>query len=512
MPAKNGPIFSNNDTRTWVQESGPGTAFSLFGCHALTGWTRDFAETIYIKCKSPNEYGKMIIKEAIPGEPGEPTFTVDAYTQQEEDFLFALDCPVDFQVHYGSCNTPGNYKGYTKIRHFYRATIASQGESDVDFLNETPGEIVLSAEFSCEEIVEIVQVAVVQSNNGVTEAQGFNDIAMLASPRCEGDCGAEIQACKWGVTVADSNYGVATANVWITTDGATWEVAAVDPFSENDANISSCVILPGTTAPIIIVFRGNVSGIYGARASISDDWGASWSEVNMGGITNGSNVNGVYAFTAGLIFAVGNGGYIWRSEDQGETWEEFTGTDTGTAEELWDIHTPDGVNMLAVGDNNTVLKSTDGGDSYTTPDGPADGAQALFTVQCLTQFKGIVGGEIDGGEDCLWFTPDGATTWAGESFNGSTTADGQVRRVRVAKKAPIQHMVMLHGVNNGATRRWGPGTSFYFFRTLDGGGSWERQNLITNNGLNGLSVCTINKAFACGEAVSGVAEIQKMSS
>jgi len=72
--------------------------------------------------------------------------------------------------------------------------------------------------------------------------------------------------------------------------------------------------------------------------------------------------------------------------------------------------------------------------------------------------------------------------------------------------------VMLHGVNDGATARYGPGTNFRLFRTLNGAASWERMNLVTNSGLNGLSVCTINKAWASGEpTAAGVADIQRMA-
>ncbi len=514
MPTKSTPIFSNKDTRTWVQEDGVGEAFVLFACHALTNWSRDFGETTYIKCKSPDEYGKFDIKETIQGSPGEPTFTVEAFTSEEEDFLLSLDCPIDWQVHFGSCSSPSDYTGFGKIRHFYRSTMTSQSEANLDFIGEEEfGDIRLSVEFSAEDVVEIVQVTVARSNNGVTEAQAFNDIAVLRTARCEGDCGAEIRACYWQVAVADSNYGVATANVWYSQDrAATWTVAAVDPFSATDANLSSCVILPGETAPRIIVFRGNVSGLYGARASISDDWGASWTEVDMGGVVDGSNVNAAFAYSSGLILAVGNAGYIWYSEDQGASWTEITGTTTGVSVELWDIHTPDGVTLYAVGSNNTIIKATDGIDgAWTNPAGPADGTEALFTVQAPTQYRVHVGGEVDAGGDCMWVSSDGAVTWTDDDFTGSTTASGEVRRIRTADKAQQQHLVMIHGINNGATRRWGAGTNFYFFRTLDGGANWLRENLITNSGLNGLAVCNINRAYAAGEPVGGLGEIQAMS-
>ena len=123
--------------------------------------------------------------------------------------------------------------------------------------------------------------------------------------------------------------------------------------------------------------------------------------------------------------------------------------------------------------------------------------------------KFFVGGQIDASEECLWVTDDGGTTWTAFAFTGSTTADGEVRRFRQCPRASRQHKVWIHGANNGSTRRYGPGTSFRMFRTLDGGGSSERMDLVTNSGLSGLSVVDINHAWACGEPTGGFGEIQR---
>lgn len=514
MATSNPSTFSNKATRTWVQPNGPGTAFSLYACHALTGWQRAFGAPTYVKCKSPDDYDNFVIKESIPGTPQEPTFTVVAYTSQEADFLMSIDCKMDFQVYFGACTSPSDITGYTKIRHLYRASLTNLSEENIDFLGEEEFQgVTMTGEFTAEDVIEILKCTVASSANGSTEVQSFNDIAFLVDARCEGDCGAEIKAGYWGVAVSDADYGVATPNVWKTTDGgATWAICATDPFSENGANISSCVILPGTTAPRIIVFRGTVSGTYGARCSISDDWGASWDEVTVGGNVNGSYVNGAFAYSSGLIFAVGNAGYIWYSEDRGNNWTEILPATTGVAVELWDIHTPDGVNIYAVGDSDTVIKSTDKGVSWAaTTTTPAAGTESLFTVQAPTEYRVLVGGAIDGSEYCMWVSTDGGTTWSAMAFEGSITALGQVRRIRLCPKAPTQHWGFIHGANNGATMRYGPGTNFRIFRTFNGGGTFERMNLVSNSGLNGLAMCNINKAFACGESYSGLGVIQKMA-
>jgi len=515
MAVKSKSVITNEMTRTFVQDNGVGTVFNLYDCQALTEWTRDRADTVRVKVKSAVEYNKLVTKATILGNMQDGTFTVNAYTPTDLDWLLDLDCPMDFQLVMGRCNSPSDLTAYSKIRHFYRSTNTSQGETNTDFLGEeTPDGITTQTSWSCEDVVTIVVVDSEEQRQGVTEAQAFNDIAFLAEGRCEGDCGREIGDGEWGLAVADSNYGSATANVWYTNDfGATWNLCATDPFAANDADISACLILPGTTAPRFVVFRGNVYASYGARASISDDWGATWTEVDMGGNNNGSYINGAFKFGVGLLWAVGNGGYIYYSEDRGDSWTAITGTTTGTTVELWDIHSPPNESAIvyAVGSSNTIIYSEDQGTSWTTVTGPADGTEALYAVDVDSQYRLYVGGQIDASEECLWVSEDGATTWTALTFTGSTTASGEVRRFRQCPRAPRQHKAFIHGANNGSTRRYGPGTSFRMFRTLNGGGSFEfeRMDLVTNNGLNGLAIVDINKVWACGEVVSGFGEIQR---
>ena len=510
MPNK--PIFTNKTTMTWIQKDGLGTPFELFSCHALTNWSRDYDDPVFVKCKSPDEYGKKVTVATIPGDANEPTFTVVAYTTRELDVLLELDCPTDFQLYMGTCSSPSDPSGYTKIRHYYQASKNTEGEENTDFIgDEDYAGLQISVDFTAEELVNIVQVSVAQSNNGVTEIQPFNDIAMLEDGRCEGDCGAAIVDCHWGVAVANASYGVTPAQIWITQDGgASWTLATQDPFSDNNAHISSCVILPGETMPRIIVSRGNVSTSYGTRFSLSDDWGETWTEVAANGNLGGTYVNAMYKFSSAFIWAVGNGGFVYYSQDRGASWTAIAPVTTGVVVELWDIHSSDGEILYAVGDNNTVIMTADQGTNWGVVTGPAAGTENLYTVQVHSLYRVLIGGQIDANEDVLWVTNDQGTTWTALDFTGSTTASGSVRRLRSAKPAVKQHMVLIHGVEAIATR-YGAGTDYRFYRTFDGGNSWERQNLVTNNGLNGLYVCDINTALAAGQPITGVAEIQKMA-
>nr|NIM48376.1 hypothetical protein [Gemmatimonadales bacterium] len=215
MATKSVDTFTNKSTRTFIQEDGVGTDFVLYDCQALTDWTRDYTETRYVKVKSADEYGERKIKETIPGDAGQPTFNVVAYTPEEADWLLGVECPVDFQVHMGRCSSPSDQTGYTKIRHFYRASPTSEGETALDFIGEEEyAPIEQNTAWTAEDVVTVLRVDVTRQRNGVTETQAFNDVAFLETGRCEGECGAAISDCQWGVCVGDANYGTASANVW----------------------------------------------------------------------------------------------------------------------------------------------------------------------------------------------------------------------------------------------------------------------------------------------------------
>ena len=492
------PIHSTKDSRTWVQPDGVGTAFELFGCHAVTEWSQAVSDAVRIKCKSADEYGKMDIVESIPGAAGDVTFTMEAWTQKDADFLMGLHCPVDVQVHLGECSSPSDPTGYTKIRHFYNTAPGEISESPLDFLGEEEyAGVKLTRNFTADDVIEVLQVAA--GRIAVSETQDLLAVDFITTERCEGDCGIGVKSGQWGAFVAAPSYGAATANVYHTNDfGATWTLCTTDPFADNTAIPSDILVLPGATAPRLIVFRGNAAVAYNARCSVSDDWGVTWTEVDMG---NGSRyINGAWAYSSGKLWAVGED-YVYYSTDRGASWTENAIGSTGI--DFYDIHSVDDQTIYVCGAQNSVYKSTDGGEIWAaTTTNPAAGTETLYSIQAASQYRALVGGEIDANNDVLWVTEDGGETWADVDFTGSTAANGRVRRLRVCPRAPGQHIWMIHGARVGSDR---------LYRTLEGGGTsgpyahgrWERLNLISVGELNDLAVVSVNQAWAVGDASGG---------
>ncbi|HYF01364.1 MAG TPA: YCF48-related protein [Planctomycetota bacterium] len=108
--------------------------------------------------------------------------------------------------------------------------------------------------------------------------------------------------------------------------------------------------------------------------------------------------------TPAFVCAVGTGGTILRSVDGGVTWTEAT--DSGTTQDLTDVHFPSANVGYAVGNQGIVVKTTDGGDNWTVENGgiPSTNLNAVFFV---SESTGVAVGQ----HGLIVRTTDGGDTW-----------------------------------------------------------------------------------------------------
>ena len=82
-------------------------------------------------------------------------------------------------------------------------------------------------------------------------------------------------------------------------------------------------------------------------------------------------------------WAVGDDGAVVRTRDGGHTWSVH---DAGTPAALWSVHFVDAERGWAVGVNGTVVASTDGGRSWTAQNAATN--VALFGVDFVDAERG----------------------------------------------------------------------------------------------------------------------------
>lgn len=191
-------------------------------------------------------------------------------------------------------------------------------------------------------------------------------------------------------------------------------------------------------------------------------------------------------------FIVGLGGLMFETVDYGKTWIPKL---SGTTENLFNVFFNGPDNGYVIGDDATILRSTDGGANWTSISNPgtyfAFGGPELRAIDFLDLQNGIVGGD-----GYTFTTTDGGVTWSistndldkisfatetrgfAVGLNGAflETKDGGSTWSNV----PHVGIESLHDVHFVDANRGYIVGSDQIFTTIDGGDNWTKQSLFTS--------------------------------
>jgi len=146
-----------------------------------------------------------------------------------------------------------------------------------------------------------------------------------------------------------------------------------------------------------------------------------------------------------LAIAAGWGGITLRSTDGGIEWEAL---ENGSSEDLWDASIAHGLAFVA-GDNNTLLRSSDQGQSWTEANTEGEGFR-FYEVQMFDAQNGVLAG--GGG---LQMTEDGGLNWTLRAI----PLPDHIEATFCASTVGDQHA-------------WLGARSGHVVRTVDGGENW----------------------------------------
>ena len=469
----------------FIQPNGPNTAPEYLGCHDLGDVSKSLGDKTLIYCPSPNGVNTWDIVGSFRGEPGPTEFTIETQIQKAADILEDLNCPVPIYA-LNMCGRRDEFGRWVdRGFQFINAEATNLGLTNIAKRNPGDnGESMQSYDMSANDFYRVYDITL--GTQGIGEVTDLKSITSCDSDECEGVCGPRTTKCTTLYVAAEAPSGSPSevAHIWTTTnEGQTWSVLATAPFADaEDIAAIRCFSVDRDTTRIIAA-RGTTDAGNPAEIAYSDDNGATWTNVNVG------STNGQYALTHYSLFVLSSvdiwlvttGGGIYKSEDAGVSWTAQT---SGTASNLYAIHGIDDRNLYVGGLADLILRTTDGGTSWTTKTATG-GGNNIVSLAVLSPDSVWVGD--DGGQ--LWYTTNAATSWSERAFNGS--GSGAIRA--------IEFYDDLNGYFTHDTTA-PVGT---IFRTINGGYLWEAQTTPTNAGLNSLFVCDPNLVYGVGNVSAG---------
>lgn len=495
--ATNDPFLAGSGA-LWLQEF-PNREPQYLGCHELGGVAAPKGDITLLWCPDPSEPNKFQVVSSFQSAPGPVTTTLTTDVQKLADYLeLWRDRRVNLYVHKIDTGRMNIFTNYERSFILPYAAVTSEGLENMAVRDpDTQERSNQTFDISAEGLYRPFRMLPARASHPETVA--LNGILFYNRK-----VGNKLIREMYGIAVADADVGL-TANVWFTTDGgASWAAGSADPFAADEHIVGGPHVLEidrDTTR--ILVGRGSTDVANPLEVAYTDNDGTTWVNVDVGS-TNGQYFLGpkaLFVLDKYNIWAAVNAGYVYFSEDGGVTWAARQSAAGGqaTTEDLYAVHFASPEIGVAVGANNAIIRTLDGGTAWSAITGPA--GQAGVTVRSVfvfDQYNWWIG-YADG---ALFFTEDGGSTWTERSHPLTSNAGALVDMDWYNEFIGIlvQNPVVVHGSNDGNIL-W----------TINGGYDWELLSTPANLGLNSVEFLTERIAHVAGEVQNGTAVVLKVS-
>lgn len=270
-------------------------------------------------------------------------------------------------------------------------------------------------------------------------------------------------------------------NGWIMVDFATWRTTnggvswfqKNPPFGQGPGYQEEGAFLDANT-------RWVCTSGEGAEIWKTTDDGIHWIEQlrqdTVGGCTD------LVRLPGGRLLAVGTGGDLLHSDDDGTTWIDYTSSPSGLQRfRMEAVLSLDDGRCFAGGDGSAWMTSADFGHSWVAP--PASPALATIYSIAFRGQLGLVAGFAGGGQSRMARTTDGGVSWSLSSLSPNYAGDGQSVSMPADQ---IAFVATYGGTGNNSV-----------FRSTDSGATWQQRNngLSTSIRFNSIFFLDANVGF-----------------
>jgi len=364
-------------------------------------------------------------------------------------------CRVDLQVLVGACGNPQDYAdGWEKIVIFRDGSLTNISGENMGALsddeNNPSNEM---SDVSARDWYELKKLTFAHLASALTVRELIS-VSICDALSC-GDCGEASNGDeKIFVTMigTGSTPGTLPSVLYSSDGGATWGTTDIDTlFSNETMGEGTCV---GRNFVVLGVTSHSLH--YAPSADILTGTEV-WTEVLTGFAAGGDPV-AIWSLDPRTTWIVGNGGYIYFTADP-TAGVSIQDAGVSTTENLLDVHAYDTEHAIAGGENNVLVYTVNGGDTWQLLAGPEAGA-SLTAVWMWSQNTWMVGTSTG----ALWATNDSGTTWAEVPLPASVTRIDAIKFV----DDTVGYMAVRTGANGE------------IMRTTCGGSLW---NFLPENGV-----------------------------
>lgn len=478
-------VYTSRRGAAFIQKTGANSAPLVLRCLDADDISAPKSSVELIKCWNAFGNGWLEMGRTLSA-PDSSTISLTQLTEKTLSELEKIYCPVTILLAQTTNGKVTEINNAERIVIMTNAVVTDESYSGiVHHVDDTAS--THSVSFSGDSDVVVVGYPTI-TRMATTETEILNDI----HGNVTADCDDRLEPGDKMIVVADSD-GIAAANVLYSEDGgASWAAAAAQPFGVGD-HIVACqwFMKDSNTERWIVGLEAPVGGQ--GEIAYSDDQGATWTSVNIGGAAAGHGTvfgGSLHVDEIGNIWLASALGYIYKSEDSGESW---AAKESGviTVQNYNHIHFFDSDVGVVVGDSDSVSVTIDGGESWSAATAPGGGNNLMC---CWMPESETIWVGDDAGD--LYYSHDFGATWTERTGLSGTPAtindiefyDSQIGLLAADSVAPVGS---IH-------------------QTVLGGYSWRAVTTPTNSGINAIFVVNANLAFMVGNDNGGTGFIARL--
>jgi len=409
-------LMKSGSARVWLQEgtANPTIPYSYQGVAELqkTDWDLGKKEPVYIPDSATRN--RWAIVDAIVRSP---SLVTSGITQHCNKFLadrwFSLQargCDFNLKVITSNCARPDDPSQWDSQILLWRTRLEKLGFPVFNPLDGSKNVIVdIDGTLSAQGWVLIMPMVFTQVGSVITLAE-IVDAFYYDAINC-GDCGAPSDGCQkvYALQIANAGSPGLSSQVLYASDGGyTWAGIDIPTLG----GLSASRMAPMGLYCIVV---SNLQGAYHyAKFTDIQNGVVNWTQVT-GGFTAGKSPRAIVVRDPSHAWIAAQGGVIYSLTNVGSNVSVQT-DGTMTTQDLNDIHFY-GKTIVAVGNSNALLYSTNDGASWNLVTGPLVG-QNLSSVWCQNGTSWFVGT----GNGQLWATINSGATWTRIQLDAGITS------------------------------------------------------------------------------------------